>query len=111
MYREAQPGNLRQGAIGFFQEPEWQALYTWYHHTNRLPDQPPTLQEATRWIAIKGGFQRRKADGHPGVEVLWHGLQKLDVAMDMYFIYHPEERVGIGFEYPPGYHQPPEDTS
>ena len=47
-----------------------------------LPDQPPTLQEATRWIAIKGGFQGRQADGHPGVEVLRHGLQKLDVASD-----------------------------
>jgi hypothetical protein len=96
----------------FFQEPEWQALYSWYHHTTVVPDQPPTLQEATRWIAIKGGFQGRKADGHPGVEVLWHGLQQLDVAIEMYLIYHPAARVGIRFEYPPGYLRPlPEDTS
>ena len=96
----------------FFQEPEWQALYTWYHHTTVLPDQPPTLQEATRWIAIKGGFQGRKADGHPGVEVLWHGLQKLDVAIEMFLIYHPAARVGSHSEYPPGYLRPlPEDTS
>ena len=96
----------------FFQEPEWKALYTWYHHTTVLPEEPPTLQEATRWIAIKGGFQGRQADGHPGAEVLWHGLQKLDVAIDMYLIYHPEERVGWRCEYPPGYLRPlPEDTS
>ena len=77
-----------------------------------MPDQPPTLQEATRWIAIKGGSQGRKADGHPGVEVLWHGLQKLDVAIEMYLIYRLEGRVSWRDEYPPGYlRPPPEDTS
>ncbi len=96
----------------FFQDPEWKALYTWYHHTTVLPDEPPTLREATRWVAIKGGFQGRKSDGHPGAEVLWHGLQQLDVAIDMYLIYHPGERVGLRFEYPPGYlRPPPEDSS
>ena len=59
-----------------------------------MSDKPPTLQAATRWIAIKGRFQGRKADGHPGAEVLLHGLQKLDVAIEIYLIYHPEERVG-----------------
>ena len=96
----------------FFQEPEWQALYSWYHHTIVLPAEPPTLQEATRWIAIKGGFQGRRADGHPGVEVLWHGLQKLDVAIEMFLIYRPAARVDIHSEYPPGYLRPlPEDSS
>ena len=95
----------------FFQDPEWQALYSWFHKTTVVPATPPTLQEATRWIAIKGGFQGRKADGHPGTEVLWHGLQKLDVAIEMYLIYRPEERVGWREEYPPGYlRPPPEDT-
>jgi hypothetical protein len=96
----------------FFQDPEWQALYNWFHKTTVLPATPPTLQEATRWIAIKGGFQGRKADGHPGTEVLWHGLQKLDVAIEMYLIYRPEERASWRDEYPPGYlWPPPEDTS
>ncbi|MBP8290537.1 MAG: IS4 family transposase [Chromatiaceae bacterium] len=96
----------------FFQDPEWRALYSWFHKTTVLPATPPTLQEATRWIAIKGGFQGRKADGHPGAEVLWHGLQQLDVAIEMYLIYRPEERVGWRDEYPPGYlRPPPEDTS
>jgi hypothetical protein len=39
------------------------------------------------WIAKKGGFQGRKSDGAPGAEVLCHGLQKLDVAINMYLIY------------------------
>ena len=98
----------------FFQDPEWKALYSWFHKTTVVPATPPTLQEATRWIAIKGGFQGRKADGHPGTEVLWHGLQKLDVAIEMYLIYRPEERVGWREEYPPGYLRPPpelEDSS
>jgi hypothetical protein len=95
----------------FFQDPEWQALFSGFHKTTVLPATPPTLQEATRWIAIKGGFQGRKADGHPGTQVLWQGLQKLDVAIEMYLIYRPEERVGWREEYPPGYLRPPEDTS
>ena len=96
----------------FFQDPEWRALYSWFHKTTVLPATPATLQEATRWVAIKGGFQGHKANGHPGTEVLWHGLQQLDVAIEMYLIYRPEERVGWREEYPPGYWRPPpKDTS
>ena len=95
----------------FFRDPEWKALYTWYHSTTRIPETPPTLREATRWIGIKGGFQGRRSDGNPGTEVLWHGLQKLDVAIEMYLIYHPDERAGLPVEYPPAYLRPPPDTS
>jgi hypothetical protein len=60
---------------------QWQALYCFIHQTNTPPLQPPTLAEATRWIAQMGGFLGRKADGHPGVTVIWRGLQRLqDVA-------------------------------
>ena len=95
----------------FFRDPEWKALYSWYHSTAKLPPQPPSLREATRWIAIKGGFQGRKCDGDPGPEVLWVGLQKLDVAIDMYLIYRPDERTACHDEYPPWYRRPPDDTS
>jgi hypothetical protein len=90
----------------FFQDPEWKALYGWHHHTTELPDKPPSLRDAVRWIAMKGGFQGRKSDGHPGSEVLWHGLQKLDVAIEMYLIYRPNERHGMRSEYPPWYLRP-----
>jgi hypothetical protein len=94
----------------FFQDPEWKALYSWHHNTTQLPDRPPTLKETVRWIAEKGGFQGRKSDGDPGVEVLWHGLQKLDVAIDMYLIYRPAERSALRSEYPPWYLRPDEDA-
>jgi hypothetical protein len=90
----------------FFRDPEWRALYSGYHHTTEIPTTPPTLRDATRWIAIKGGFQGRKSDGHPGAEVMWHGLQKLDVAIEMYLLYHPGEVGAMRDEYPPGYLRP-----
>lgn len=96
----------------FFRDPEWKALYSWYHHTTQIPATAPTLRDATRWIAIKGGFQGRKSDGHPGAEVMWHGLQKLDVAIEMYLLYRPGELGAMRDEYPPGYLRPePDDSS
>jgi len=90
----------------FFQDPEWKALYSWYHHTVEVPETPPSLKEAVVWIAKKGGFLGRASDGDPGVEVMWHGLQKLDVAIEMYLIYRPGERLARRSEYPPWYRQP-----
>ena len=46
----------------------------------------------------------------PGVEVMWHGLQKLDVAIDMYLIYRPEERPALRREYPPWYLSPDQEA-
>jgi hypothetical protein len=96
----------------FSRDPEWKALYSWYDHTTQIPVTPPTLRDATRWIAIKGRFQGRKSDGHPGAEVMWHGLQKLDVAIEMYLLYRPGELGVMRDEYPPGYLRPvPDDFS
>jgi len=52
---------------------------------------------------MKGGFLGRASDGDPGAEVLWHGLQKLDVAVEVYLIYRPHERGVMRREYPPWY--------
>ena len=56
---------------------EWQALYCFIHKNQTPPQQPPTLFEATLWIAQLGGFLARSADGSPGVTVIWRGLQRL----------------------------------
>lgn len=56
---------------------EWQSLYCTHHRTRQLPEQPPSLRQAVRWIAQLGGFLARKGDGEPGVKVLWRGLQRL----------------------------------
>lgn len=74
---------------------EWQALYCFVHKTNTPPDEPPNLKQATRWIAQLGGFLGRKGDGHPGVTVLWRGLQRLHDIAEFWSIFHlpsPESR-------------------
>ena len=68
---------------------EWQALYAYHHRSTRLPSTPPTLQQATRWIAQLGGFLGRKSDGEPGVKVLWRGWMRLQDITDTWLLLHP----------------------
>jgi hypothetical protein len=65
-------------------EDQWQALYCVTHSTSQLPNRPPTLREAVRWIAKLGGFIGRKRDAEPGITSLWRGLQRL---FDMTLMY------------------------
>jgi hypothetical protein len=58
-------------------QEEWKALYNFIHKTALLPQQIPTLGQATAWIANLGGFLGRKSDGQPGVKVLWRGWRRL----------------------------------
>jgi Transposase DNA-binding/Transposase Tn5 dimerisation domain len=58
-------------------EAEWKALYNFIHKTALLPQEVPTLGQVTAWIAKLGGFLGRKADGPPGVKVLWQGWRRL----------------------------------
>ena len=60
-----------------FAEHEWQAMYAFVHKSPAIPEQPPSLQEATLWVAKLGGFLARKSDGQPGVEVLWRSWRRL----------------------------------
>jgi hypothetical protein len=57
--------------------PEWKALYSFIHKTALLPPQLPTLGQVTAWLAKLGGFLGRKADGPPGVQLLWQGWRRL----------------------------------
>jgi len=59
---------------------EWQVLYKKIHKTNNLPAEPPSIRQATLWVARLGGFLGRKGDGEPGAMILWRGWQRL---MDM----------------------------
>jgi hypothetical protein len=74
------------------QPHEWQALYAFYHRSQHLPTQPPSLHQATRWIAQLGGFLARKGDGEPGVKVLWRGWTRLQDIADTWYILHPPLR-------------------
>jgi hypothetical protein len=73
-------------------DTEWQALYAHHHRTTRLPATPPTLHQATRWIAQLGGFLARKSDGEPGVKVLWRGWMRLQDIVDTWQLFHPPLR-------------------
>jgi hypothetical protein len=77
-------------ATSFLETHEWQALYCFVHQTNRPPNLPPSLREATRWIAQLGGFLGRKQDGSPGTLSLWRGMQRLADIADAWLAFHPD---------------------
>lgn len=56
---------------------EWLCLFRATHPSTALPEKPPSLREAVRWIAQLGGFLGRKPDGEPGVKTIWRGLRRL----------------------------------
>jgi hypothetical protein len=60
-----------------FEEQEWKALYFFVNRTFKFPRQAPPLQPTVRMVASLGGFLGRKADGQPGAQTLWLGLQRL----------------------------------
>jgi hypothetical protein len=58
-------------------DEEWHCLFRATHPSSTLPDEPPTLHQAVRWIAQLGGFLGRTRDGEPGVKTIWRGLRRL----------------------------------
>jgi len=72
-----------------FEDYEWQALYSYIHKTAIFPQEPPSLQQVTLWLAQLGGFLGRKGDGHPGVKVLWRGWQRLFDIAQTWLIFNP----------------------
>lgn len=70
----------------YFSDLEWKALVTYVNRDANLPKEPPSLREATRMVASLGGFLGRKADGEPGTQTLWLGLQRLDDIVAVYEI-------------------------
>jgi hypothetical protein len=69
---------------------EWQALYCAIHHCPTPPDEPPSLDQAVRWIAQLGGFVGRRRRDQPGAETLWRGFQHLMDLTRMYRIMRPK---------------------
>jgi hypothetical protein len=71
----------------YFEEHEWQALIAFVTRQPDPPKEPPSLREAVRMVAGLGGFLGRKADGEPGTETLWRGLQRLDDIAEAYLVF------------------------
>ena len=76
------------------QTSEWQALYSFIHHTQKLPQKPPSLRQSVRWMGQLEGFLGRKGDGDPGVKVLWQGWQRLQDITSTWLIFHPLKDMG-----------------
>lgn len=68
----------------YFDEAQWKALLVFTTKNPIPPNEPPSLREATRRVATLGGFLGRKADGEPGTQTLWRGLQRLDDITQMW---------------------------
>lgn len=73
---------------------EWQALYKRIHRSVALPDHPPTIRQAVRWIAQLGGFLGRKSDGEPGITVIWRGWQRLQDIADTWYLAKDQTTYG-----------------
>jgi hypothetical protein len=71
----------------FFEEVEWKALCCYYSQTPEPPEEPPTMAQAVCMVGSIGGHLGRTGDGMPGTECIWRGIQRLDVAVDMYAIF------------------------
>ena len=82
--------NPEQPCNTVFETYEWQALYVTIHKTNRVPEAPPTLKQAVRWVAQLGGFIGRKRDGEPGVKTIWRGLRRLHDIAQTWRLANPE---------------------
>lgn len=63
---------------------QWATLYILIHKSAKLPQKPPSLQEAVSWIGKLGGHLGRKSDGPPGVKTVWIGYQKVCEAANVY---------------------------
>ncbi len=72
-----------------FEDYEWQALYAFTHRTTQLPDQPPSLAQASLWLAQLGGFLARKSDAFPGAKVLWRGWTRLVDIVHSWLLFRP----------------------
>lgn len=65
---------------------QWSVLYMMIHKNADLPDKPPALQDAVKWIGRLGGHLGRKSDGPPGLKTVWLGYQRICDAANIYQI-------------------------
>jgi hypothetical protein len=79
-----------------FEDAQWKALVAYITRNPVPPDQPPSLREAMRMVAMIGGFLGRKSDGEPGTKSLWLGFEYLDAMTAMWKILeHPPHSPSV----------------
>lgn len=75
-----------------FTEIEWKLAYnTAYEGKRPLPQNTPSLREATMFVAMLGGYQPRKQP--PGIQTIWQGTTRL---MDLVRGYKMALQISIG---------------
>jgi len=89
--------NPTQPCDGVLETYEWQSLCATVNQNPIPPEQPPSLQEAVRMIAMLGGFLGRKGDGEPGIKTIWRGLQRLHDIAATWKLCRPNEWVNRDF--------------
>jgi len=83
-------------ATDWLDEDEISALKAYESEGKKpLKDAPPmSLGAAVKSIARLGGHLGRKGDGHPGAQVLWQGLNKLDTITEVWRRLRPQQTYG-----------------
>jgi hypothetical protein len=66
----------------YFEDIEWKTLCCLITKNPVPPNEPPTIAEAIRMVGRLGGYLDRKGDDPPGTQVLWRGLQRLEMAVE-----------------------------
>lgn len=75
-----------------FTEIEWKLAYNAaYKGKYPIPQNTPTLKEAVMFIAMLGGYQRRKQP--PGIQTIWRGTTRL---MDLVQGYKIAQQLCVG---------------
>lgn len=69
---------------------EWEALCVQAAGGGAAPAQCPSIKDAVLMIARLGGFLARKSDGDPGSDVLWRGLEKLQIYAEAWKIFNQD---------------------
>jgi hypothetical protein len=70
-----------------FTEVEWRLAFSRVYEDKPIPESA-TLKEAVKYIAMLGGYQRRKDP--PGIQTIWRGISRL---MDMIYGYELMQNI------------------
>jgi hypothetical protein len=68
----------------FLNEEEWHVLSAWA--TGKVADEPPSAQQAMRWIGKLGGWLARGKQDNPGTTCMWRGLLRLPCMVQGYLL-------------------------
>lgn len=83
-------------AADWLDAEEITAIETYQQQGKSPPPPSPamTIAQAVKFIARLGGHLGRKGDGHPGAQVLWQGIHKLETITQAWRMFGPQNICG-----------------